>query len=103
MFFFKSHFFSLKKAGTYCIIYRIILPTERMVTMAEELKQNESMNFIHTFVTEDIAEGGRFAGQTVHTRFPPVQTFSFICYLVVVRSIVVERTRYSFEIVCKKD
>jgi len=42
-----------------------------MVTMAEELKQNESMNFIHAFVTEDIAEGGRYAGQTVHTRFPP--------------------------------
>jgi len=39
--------------------------------MAEELKQNESMNFIHAFVTEDIAEGGRYAGQTVHTRFPP--------------------------------
>ncbi len=31
----------------------------------------ESKNFIHTFIEEDIAEGGRFAGQTVHTRFPP--------------------------------
>ncbi len=28
-------------------------------------------NFIHEFVAEDIAPGGRFAGQTVHTRFPP--------------------------------
>ena len=31
----------------------------------------ESKNFIHTFIEEDIAEGGRFAGKTVHTRFPP--------------------------------
>ncbi len=31
----------------------------------------ESKNFIHAFVEEDIAEGGQFAGQTVHTRFPP--------------------------------
>ena len=31
----------------------------------------ESKNFIHTFIEEDIAEGGQFAGQTVHTRFPP--------------------------------
>ena len=31
----------------------------------------ESKNFIHAFIEEDIAEGGRFAGQTVHTRFPP--------------------------------
>ncbi|MBP5250529.1 MAG: glutamine--tRNA ligase/YqeY domain fusion protein [Lachnospiraceae bacterium] len=28
-------------------------------------------NFIEQFVEEDIAEGGRFAGQQVHTRFPP--------------------------------
>ena len=28
-------------------------------------------NFIHSFVEEDIAEGGRFAGMRVHTRFPP--------------------------------
>ena len=32
---------------------------------------NESKNFIHTFIEEDIAEGGRYAGKTVHTRFPP--------------------------------
>ncbi len=31
----------------------------------------ESKNFIHTFVEEDISPGGRFYGQTVHTRFPP--------------------------------
>ena len=37
----------------------------------EELKSFESKNFIHAFVEEDIAEGGQFAGMTVHTRFPP--------------------------------
>ena len=31
----------------------------------------ESKNFIHAFLEEDIAEGGRYAGKTVHTRFPP--------------------------------
>ena len=31
----------------------------------------ESKNFIHAFIEEDVAEGGRFAGKTVHTRFPP--------------------------------
>ena len=31
----------------------------------------ESKNFIHAFIDEDIAEGGRYAGKTVHTRFPP--------------------------------
>ena len=30
----------------------------------------ESKNFIHTFIDEDIAEGGQYAGRTVHTRFP---------------------------------
>ncbi|MCL2409577.1 MAG: glutamine--tRNA ligase/YqeY domain fusion protein [Oscillospiraceae bacterium] len=28
-------------------------------------------NFIHTFIDEDIAPGGRFEGMTVHTRYPP--------------------------------
>ena len=28
-------------------------------------------NFIHEFVAEDIATGGRFEGERVHTRFPP--------------------------------
>jgi len=32
---------------------------------------NESKNFIHSFIDEDIAEGGQYAGMTVHTRFPP--------------------------------
>ena len=31
----------------------------------------ESKNFIHAFIEEDIAPEGRFAGKTVHTRFPP--------------------------------
>ena len=31
----------------------------------------ENKNFIHAFIDEDIAEGGRYAGKTVHTRFPP--------------------------------
>ena len=34
---------------------------------------NEVMtgNFIHDFIDEDIAEGGRYEGKRVHTRFPP--------------------------------
>ena len=44
--------------------------------MSEEIKnreeaENENSNFIHEFIKEDIAENGRFAGMTVHTRFPP--------------------------------
>ena len=47
--------------------------------MAEELKNGApekgepapSQNFIHEFIAEDIAPGGRFAGMQVHTRFPP--------------------------------
>ena len=31
----------------------------------------DSTNFIHEFIKEDIAPGGRFAGMQVHTRFPP--------------------------------
>ncbi len=30
-----------------------------------------SSNFIHTFIDEDIAEGGAYYGRKVHTRFPP--------------------------------
>ena len=30
-----------------------------------------SRNFIHAFIDEDIAPGGRFSGMRVHTRFPP--------------------------------
>ena len=31
----------------------------------------EFTNFIHEYIKEDIAPGGRFEGQQVHTRFPP--------------------------------
>ena len=30
-----------------------------------------STNFIHAFIEEDIAPGGRYEGRAVHTRFPP--------------------------------
>jgi len=30
-----------------------------------------STNFIHAFIEDDIAPGGRYEGRTVHTRFPP--------------------------------
>lgn len=36
--------------------------------MSEELS---NANFIHDFIDKDIAEGGDYAGMTVHTRFPP--------------------------------
>ena len=44
--------------------------------MAEEIKnitekEEGSSNFIHTFVAQDIAEGGAYYGKKVHTRFPP--------------------------------
>ena len=35
------------------------------------MEEITSSNFIHDFIREDIAPGGRFAGMTVHTRFPP--------------------------------
>ena len=38
--------------------------------MAEEILE-ESSNFILNYIKEDIATGGQFEGQTVHTRFPP--------------------------------
>ena len=41
-----------------------ILAKERMLKMAEI---TESKNFIHAFIEEDIAEGGRYAGKTVLT------------------------------------
>ena len=37
----------------------------------EEKTSPETRNFIEAFVAEDIAQGGRFSGMTVHTRFPP--------------------------------
>ncbi len=43
--------------------------------MSDEIKTVEETentgNFIHTFIEEDIAPGGRFEGEKVHTRFPP--------------------------------
>ena len=40
--------------------------------MADEVIINESpKNFIHAFVEEDLAPGGRCEGMQVHTRFPP--------------------------------
>ena len=36
-----------------------------------EIMAEESKNFIHQFIDEDIAEGGQYQGMTVHTRFPP--------------------------------
>ena len=41
--------------------------------MSEEIKnpEGDSGNFIHTFIKEDIAPGGRFEGKKIHTRFPP--------------------------------
>ena len=42
--------------------------------MEEDVKKEgteEFSNFIHNFIEEDIAPGGRFEGKTVHTRFPP--------------------------------
>ena len=32
---------------------------------------DESTNFIHEMIKEDLAPGGRYAGMQVHTRFPP--------------------------------
>ncbi len=34
-------------------------------------ENTESKNFIHAFIEEDLAPGGRCAGMSVHTRFPP--------------------------------
>ncbi|MBQ2634216.1 MAG: glutamine--tRNA ligase/YqeY domain fusion protein [Oscillospiraceae bacterium] len=35
------------------------------------MEEITSSNFIHDFIREDTAPGGRFAGMAVHTRFPP--------------------------------
>ncbi len=40
--------------------------------MADEtMNAGSAGNFIHDFITQDIAPGGQFEGMTVHTRFPP--------------------------------
>ncbi|MBQ8057943.1 MAG: glutamine--tRNA ligase/YqeY domain fusion protein [Ruminococcus sp.] len=43
--------------------------TEEIKNITE--KEEGSSNFIHTFVAQDIAEGGQYYGKKVHTRFPP--------------------------------
>ena len=45
--------------------------SEEIKTVVPEESAPESQNFIHQFIMEDIAEGGRCAGMQVHTRFPP--------------------------------
>ena len=35
------------------------------------MSENTSTNFIHAIIDEELAEGGRCYGKTVHTRFPP--------------------------------
>ena len=39
--------------------------------MAEERSAEMSQNFIHDFIDEELAPGGRCEGMQVHTRFPP--------------------------------
>lgn len=43
--------------------------------MSDEVKSMDSTetwsNFIHDFIDEDIAPGGRYEGKKIHTRFPP--------------------------------
>jgi glutaminyl-tRNA synthetase len=34
-------------------------------------RESKPGNFIHDLIDADIADGGRYAGMTVHTRFPP--------------------------------
>ncbi|MBQ7385095.1 MAG: glutamine--tRNA ligase/YqeY domain fusion protein [Ruminococcus sp.] len=44
---------------------------DKKVLANEEVSEVMASNFIHDFIDEDIAEGGRFEGKKVHTRFPP--------------------------------
>ncbi len=39
--------------------------------MSEEIKPVMGQNFIHDIIDEELAPGGRCAGMSVHTRFPP--------------------------------
>ncbi|MBQ7809340.1 MAG: glutamine--tRNA ligase/YqeY domain fusion protein [Clostridia bacterium] len=43
----------------------------KKVLASEEAVEVMASNFIHDFIDEDIAEGGRYEGKKVHTRFPP--------------------------------
>ncbi|NLC39349.1 MAG: glutamine--tRNA ligase/YqeY domain fusion protein [Clostridiaceae bacterium] len=46
--------------------------SEDRITPADEVKtENELSHFIIDAIDEDMAEGGRTAGMTLHTRFPP--------------------------------
>jgi len=42
-----------------------------ILTYGDTSMEELSKNFIHTFIEEDIAPGGRFEGMRVHTRLPP--------------------------------
>ncbi len=44
---------------------------DKKVLNNDENNEVMSSNFIHDFIDEDIAEGGRYEGKKVHTRFPP--------------------------------
>ena len=44
---------------------------DKKVLASEEAVEVMASNFIHDFIDEDIAEGGRYEGKKVHTRFPP--------------------------------
>ncbi len=44
---------------------------DKKVLANEEANEVMASNFIHDFIDEDIAEGGRYEGKKVHTRFPP--------------------------------
>ena len=46
--------------------------SEDRITPADDVKtDNELSHFIIDAIDEDMAEGGRTAGMTLHTRFPP--------------------------------
>ena len=63
--------FSVAKTGV--MVYNVSImehcATREEGTIMAEI--TESKNFIHAFIEEDIAPGGRYEGMTVHTRFPP--------------------------------
>ncbi len=40
-------------------------------SLSEKNEKISNANFIHDFIDEDIAPGGKYEGKTVHTRFPP--------------------------------
>ena len=49
-----------------------ILKTAILKREVDKMEENRlPTNFIHEFVTEDIAPGGQYEGMQVHTRFPP--------------------------------